>query len=165
MNWWQKRQAKKRLLKLGASKAFADDLTNELTEGYQAINETAAQLREHGVDVFMPMAVATARQSGKASTALINRRLSIDYPTAKKIVDRLRELKVIAQNQGAQPSELILRSTRYNQLLDTLIQIKLGTAAYEQKLQISHRLIEKSGLSEPEKHDLLEQLVRLHNAN
>ena len=45
-------------------------------------------------------AIAVVRETQKASTSLIQRRLRIGYPRAARLMDELEELGVVGPNQG-----------------------------------------------------------------
>ena len=61
----------------------------------------------HELDDLYPEAEAIVRQHDRASTSLLQRRLSIGYSRAARIMDQLEEKGVIAHGEGSTPRDVI----------------------------------------------------------
>ncbi len=59
-------------------------------------------------DPMLDSAAELAFESGKISTSLIQRRLSLGYGRAAKLIDRLQELGIVSEPEGQKPREVIM---------------------------------------------------------
>ncbi|MBP9816293.1 DNA translocase FtsK [Candidatus Woesebacteria bacterium] len=88
--------------------------TEEVTE--QAVNTSSAysggrgNTSSDGQDQFFNQALDIVYQDGKASASLIQRRLSVGYARAARIIDQLEAAGIIGPAQGSKPRELISRT-------------------------------------------------------
>lgn len=57
-----------------------------------------------------PQARALVLESGKASASLLQRRLRIDYATAKKLMDELEHQGVISAPDGNRPRDVLVKA-------------------------------------------------------
>ena len=64
-------------------------------------------------DPLVQQALAVAFESGKISTSLLQRRLSVGYGRAAKIIDRLEELGYVSAPEGQKPRELLITEQDY----------------------------------------------------
>ena len=75
-------------------------------------------------DPLIKQAMNLVYQDGKASASLIQRRLSVGYARAARILDQLEAAGIVGPQQGSKPREVISRS-------------QSGTESEEQMLQES----------------------------
>ncbi len=64
-------------------------------------------------------------KAGKASTSMLQRRLSIGYGRAAKILDMLEENGIIGASNGSKPREVLISSGEYNSEKDSLSGIPI----------------------------------------
>ena len=64
-------------------------------------------------------------KAGKASTSMLQRRLSIGYGRAAKILDMLEENGIIGASNGSKPREVLISSEEYNSGRDSLSGIPI----------------------------------------
>lgn len=62
-----------------------------------------------GTDSLFKQAMEIVYQDGKASASLIQRRLSVGYARAARIIDQLEAAGIIGPQQGSKPRELVSR--------------------------------------------------------
>ena len=56
---------------------------------------------DDGADALVEQAIKIVKQSQRASTSLIQRRLRIGYPRAARLIDQLEEMGIVGPSQGA----------------------------------------------------------------
>ena len=76
-------------------------------EKQQIISEPTAAKDSMNDDDVMAKAIAVFQAEGKASTSLLQRKLSIGYAKAARVMDKLEEAGFITAQDGARPRELI----------------------------------------------------------
>ncbi len=64
-------------------------------------------------DPLLRGALEVAFESGKISTSLLQRRLSIGYGRAAKIIDRMEQLRYVSAPDGQKPRELLISRQEY----------------------------------------------------
>lgn len=60
------------------------------------------------LDKLLPQAIDAIRETGIASTAMLQMRLKIGYGTASNIMDRLEEIGMVGPAIGATPRKIYL---------------------------------------------------------
>lgn len=68
-------------------------------------------------DPLLRQALDVAFESGKVSTSLLQRRLSIGYGRAAKIIDRLEELGYVSAPEGQKPRQLLITKQEYMEMV------------------------------------------------
>lgn len=63
-----------------------------------------------GHDSFFDEAVHIVCQSGKASSSLLQRRLSVGYARAARILDQLEEAGVVGPSDGSKPRDILIKN-------------------------------------------------------
>jgi len=63
------------------------------------------------VDALFDEAVDVVKSAGKASASLLQRRLSIGYARAARILDELEEKSIVGPAQGSKPRDVLISST------------------------------------------------------
>ncbi len=61
-------------------------------------------------------AIEVAFESGKISTSLLQRRLSVGYGKAAKIIDTLQDMGIVSPPDGQKPRELLISEDEYRQM-------------------------------------------------
>lgn len=69
-----------------------------------------------GMDPLLPEALKMCIDAGQASTSMIQRRLSIGYPRAGKIIDQMTEMGYISAADGAKPRNVYITLEEYYQI-------------------------------------------------
>lgn len=68
------------------------------------------------MDPLLPEALKICIDAGQASTSMIQRRLSIGYPRAGKIIDQMTEMGYISAADGAKPRNVYITLEEYYQI-------------------------------------------------
>ncbi len=67
-------------------------------------------------DPLMDRAMEVAFESGKISTSLLQRRLSVGYGRAAKIIDKMEQLGYVSAPEGQKPREILITKQDYMEL-------------------------------------------------
>ncbi len=70
----------------------------------------------NAMDPLLPEALKMCIDSGQASTSMIQRRLSIGYPRAGKIIDQMTEMGYISAADGAKPRSVYISLEEFYQI-------------------------------------------------
>lgn len=84
--------------------------TEEVTTKYPAKSMTVPGAMTEEVDEFFDEAVRLVCRDGKASASLLQRRLSIGYARAARILDQLQIAGVVGPSEGSKPRELFIKN-------------------------------------------------------
>ena len=68
-------------------------------------------------DPMLKQAIALAVESGKISTSLIQRRLSLGYGRAAKLIDRMEQLGIVSAPEGQKPRSVLITKEQYAEML------------------------------------------------
>jgi S-DNA-T family DNA segregation ATPase FtsK/SpoIIIE len=68
---------------------------------------------EGGDDELLLSAIEISFDAGKVATSLLNRKLSIGYGRAAKIIDRMEEMGICSGANGSKPRELIMSREQF----------------------------------------------------
>jgi S-DNA-T family DNA segregation ATPase FtsK/SpoIIIE len=68
-------------------------------------------------DILIDEAAEIIINSGKASTSYLQRRLSIGYGRAARLIDLLEDAKVIGPAKGATPREVLMTKKKFESIL------------------------------------------------
>lgn len=88
--------------------------TEEVTEQEVSIGSggmRGGNISGDGQDPLFKQALDIVYQDGKASASLIQRRLSVGYARAARIIDQMEAAGIIGPQQGSKPRELISRAS------------------------------------------------------
>lgn len=69
-------------------------------------------------DELLRPAIEYAFESGRVSTSLFQRKLSIGYGRAAKIIDRMQELGICSESSGTKPRELLMTKEEYLEMIN-----------------------------------------------
>lgn len=67
-------------------------------------------------DDVVSQAIETVLSAGRASTTFLQRKLSIGYPRAAKLMDQLEEMGIIGPGQGAKPREILITRDQWERM-------------------------------------------------
>ncbi|MBR5452911.1 MAG: DNA translocase FtsK [Clostridia bacterium] len=81
------------------------------------ISSTVGDGDEEGGDPMLKAALELAVDSGKISTSLIQRKLSLGYGRAAKLIDRMEELGYVSAPEGQKPREVLLTKQEYMEMV------------------------------------------------
>ncbi len=70
-----------------------------------------------GGDPLVSQALEVAFESGKISTSLLQRRLSVGYGRAAKIIDKMEEMGYVSAPDGQKPRQLLITKQDYMEML------------------------------------------------
>lgn len=84
------------------------DYKMEIFNVAQRVNKSVSAGGD-SVDEFFDEAIEIVRSSGKASASLLQRRLSIGYARAARILDELEQKGIISQANGSKPREVLIK--------------------------------------------------------
>ncbi|MBP3918607.1 MAG: DNA translocase FtsK 4TM domain-containing protein [Clostridia bacterium] len=68
-------------------------------------------------DPMLKKAIELAVESGKISTSLIQRRLSLGYARAAKLIDRMESLGYVSPPEGSKPRQILITKEQYMELV------------------------------------------------
>lgn len=68
-------------------------------------------------DPMLKKAVALAVESGKISTSLIQRRLSLGYGRAAKLIDRMETMGIVGPPDGQKPRNVLITTEQYTEMI------------------------------------------------
>ncbi len=88
----------------------------QLSSGKQSFFDDADGSEEE--DEMLRPAIEFAFESGKVSTSLFQRKLSIGYGRAAKIIDRMEELGICSAASGNKPRELLISKEQYYEMVE-----------------------------------------------
>jgi DNA segregation ATPase FtsK/SpoIIIE, S-DNA-T family len=89
----------------GVEPQYTDEVTSMPKPGSTTIAGVDGELDEHFKD-----AVAVVCQYDRASASLLQRRLSIGYARAARIIDQLEKVGVVGPADGSKPREVLVRN-------------------------------------------------------
>ena len=73
----------------------------------------AADMNDDGSDVKFRQAVEIAVNEGKISTSLLQRKLSIGYGKAAKIIDQMYEMGYVSEADGNKPRRILITKQEF----------------------------------------------------
>lgn len=100
----------KRLINFLKKSGVKVEYTEEVTDKYKPINNTVSGSNQDELDELFESAVRMVVQDKKASASLMQRKLSIGYARAARILDQLEVAGVVGPGQGAKPRDILISS-------------------------------------------------------
>lgn len=102
--------------------AYSDDVMKQIEEeaamcGVKKGGGGAAAGDAGDSDPLIRSALDIAFESGKVSTSLLQRRLSVGYGRAAKIIDKLEQMGYVSAPDGQKPRELLITKQEYMELV------------------------------------------------
>jgi len=99
-----------RLVNFLKNKGFPVQYTEEVTTMSLAWKKPGIKVAEEGRDELFDEAVRIVCQYDRASASLLQRRLSIGYARAARILDQLEEEGIVGPGEGAKPRDVLIRN-------------------------------------------------------
>lgn len=84
--------------------------TEEVTTKYKAKSASAIGVSNQEVDELFDEAIRVVCEYDRASASLLQRRLSIGYARAARILDQLEEAGVVGPQEGSKPREVLIQN-------------------------------------------------------
>ena len=100
----------KKLIEYLRNSGVQPQYTEEVTTKYQATTIGGRGTVSEDVDELFEEAVRIICQDDKASASLLQRRLSIGYARAARILDQLHEARVVSAPEGAKPRDVLIQN-------------------------------------------------------
>ncbi len=110
----------------GAENVYSDEIANQiereaqkcgaLSGGKKGAAKDADSDDGEGEDPMLEQAVELAIDSGKISTSLIQRRLSLGYGRAAKLIDRMEQLGYVSAPDGQKPRDVLISKREYQEM-------------------------------------------------
>lgn len=105
------------------SSNYSDEIANQIEREAQRCgvkkgmqSELADDDGEGDEDPMLKNAIELAIESGKISTSLIQRRLSLGYGRAAKLIDRMEQLGYVSAPDGQKPREVMITKEEYMEM-------------------------------------------------
>lgn len=70
-------------------------------------------------DELLPQALGIVVETGYASVSLLQRRMTVGYPRAARLIDRLHEMGYIGPFEGSKPRRVLISMTQYLEMQQT----------------------------------------------
>lgn len=101
----------KKLVDFLKTKSPEVQYTEEVTEQPITIKKAGGGMTSaDGTDAFLDHAIQIVCQYDRASASLLQRKLSIGYSRAARILDQLEELGVVGHAEGSKPRDVLVRN-------------------------------------------------------
>lgn len=101
--------------------SYSDDVMEEIERAAAKCGtgkKGAASLSNDGdEDPMLRPALELAVNSGKISTSLIQRRLSLGYGRAAKIIDKMEQLGYVSAPEGQKPREVLISKEQFMEMV------------------------------------------------
>lgn len=155
MGWWQARKARKELEKLGLDKKYLQSMQAELSQAKELRDELRKQESPTYVKLIAKIndiayEPVPAQRRYDASLELVRRATLTDW----------ERNDLLAQLDGIYGE--ILKARPYAQVLSGLNHINSSAFPKAQKINLSMRLIRSHSLTDDEKRDIREQVMKVY---
>ncbi len=101
----------------GIETNYSDDAIKKIDKEAENISDGKKKLAlpgsDSGDDELLLSAIEISFDAGKVATSLLNRKLSIGYGRAAKIIDRMEEMGICSGANGSKPRELIMSREQF----------------------------------------------------
>lgn len=92
---------------------YDEDVMEKIENGAAADKEESAG----DADEFLPKAIEIVVEAGQASASLLQRRLSVGYSRAGRLIDQLEARGIIGPHEGAKPRQVLLSRAEYAEMM------------------------------------------------
>ena len=92
---------------------YDEDVMEKIENGVSAEKEESAG----DADEFLPKAIEIVVEAGQASASLLQRRLSVGYSRAGRLIDQLEARGIIGPHEGAKPRQVLLSRAEYAEMM------------------------------------------------
>jgi len=90
----------------------------DIGEGKGSAAEEADNAGRRKLDPLLSEAVDVIYDQGQASISMVQRRLSVGYARAARIVDQLEQLGIVAQGEGSKPRQILKTRSEIMEILE-----------------------------------------------
>ncbi len=101
----------------GIGTSYSEEAITNIDKEAENIGDNKKKLSlqggEGGDDELLLSAIEISFDAGKVATSLLNRKLSIGYGRAAKIIDRMEEMGICSGANGSKPRELIMSREQF----------------------------------------------------
>ncbi len=105
------------------SDVYSEEVANQIEReaqkcgmGKKGASASSFDEDDHEEDPMLKSAIELAVDSGKISTSLIQRRLSLGYGRAAKLIDRMEQLGYVSAPDGQKPREVLITKQDYMEM-------------------------------------------------
>lgn len=89
---------------------YTEDVINQSLSGWKKGGTMSANTTSDGKDALFEDALRLICQHDKASASLLQRRLSVGYARAARILDQLEEAGIIGPGEGSKPRDVLIKN-------------------------------------------------------
>ncbi|MDP2649384.1 MAG: DNA translocase FtsK [bacterium] len=100
----------KKLVDCLKAKAPNVEYTEEVTQQQVILKKGGTSVNADGHDPFFDEAIRVVCQYDRASASLLQRRLSIGYARAARVLDQLEEMGVVGHAEGSKPRDVLVKN-------------------------------------------------------
>ena len=86
------------------------EYTEEVTQTPLVTRKGSVSYGANGRDSLFEEAIRTVCQHDRASASLLQRRLSVGYSRAARILDQLEEAGIVGHAEGSKPRDVLIRN-------------------------------------------------------
>ncbi len=90
--------------------AYTEEVVNQSLSGWKKGGTLSSNTTSDGKDALFEDALRLICQHDKASASLLQRRLSVGYARAARILDQLEEAGVIGPGEGSKPRDVLVKN-------------------------------------------------------
>ncbi len=101
--------------------SYSDDVMEKIEKEASSINgkrDSFGEDEDEDIDELFVPAVEILIEEGRASTSLLQRRLSIGYGRAAKIIDKMQDLGICSEAVGNKPRRILLSKEEFYEMYD-----------------------------------------------
>ena len=106
-------------VKNNACAHYNHDIDEHIAKHEQTEHEKAEVNDPGDNDELLPKAIDIIMELGQASTSMIQRKLSVGYARAGRIMDQMEERGIVGPSEGSKPRQILLTKDQYLELKAT----------------------------------------------
>ncbi|MBE6673063.1 MAG: DNA translocase FtsK, partial [Ruminococcaceae bacterium] len=80
-------------------------------------DDSEGNIGGEGSDPMLRAAIELAVESGKISTSLIQRRLSLGYGRAAKLIDQMQDMGIVGPQEGQKPRNVLITASEWAEMV------------------------------------------------
>ncbi len=105
-----------KFVKQSAVAQYNNDIIEHIERESQSDAQKEAQDNPGDCDELLTKAIDIIMELGQASTSMIQRKLSVGYARAGRIMDQMEERGIVGPSQGSKPREILITREQYLEL-------------------------------------------------
>lgn len=106
-------------VKNNACAHYNHDIDEHIAKHEQTDREKTEVSDPGDIDELLPKAIDIIMELGQASTSMIQRKLSVGYARAGRIMDQMEERGIVGPSEGSKPRQILLTKEQYLELKAT----------------------------------------------